>query len=106
MNFLREMKRHGFMKALNEINKFNEMIENSPTRKEDSLDPSQGDSLKDVSTQEECKKGGEDSEVSFVFPFQRRARSLSPPKPSLVNSTGKNSLTSLNTIKHNNSGTF
>ena len=95
MNFLKEMKRHGFMKALNEINKFNEMIEYSPSRKEDSLDPSRSDSLKDVSTQEERKRGADDSEASFVFPFQRRARSFSPPKPSLVNSNGKNSLTCL-----------
>ena len=104
MNFLKEMKRHGIMKALNDISKFNEFFENSPTRKEDSLDP--GETIKsDLSVRHETKKDtlidpkkGDESELRFVFPFQRRARSLSPSKPSLINSIGNTSI--------NNSGTF
>ena len=55
MNFLKEMKRHGIMKALNDINKFNEFFENSPTRKEESIDTSE--TLKsDLSVRHDTKK--------------------------------------------------
>ena len=55
MNFLKEMKRHGIMKALNDINKFNEFFENSPTRKEESIDASE--TLKsDLSVRHDTKK--------------------------------------------------
>ena len=98
MNFLKEMKRHGIMKALNDINKFNEFFETSPTRKEESIDASE--TLKsDLSVRHDTKKETlidskqvEESELSFVFPFQRRARSLSPSKPSLINSIGNTSI--------------
>ena len=66
--FMKDMKRHGILWAVNEVNKFTEFFEiGSPPREPENKDL------------EETKEDVEFNE-SAVFPFQRWARSHSPPK--------------------------
>lgn len=95
INFVQDMKRHGITKDIESVRAMRLYLENSPVQ-------SENNSVADISIQnsphdllhkgptinivnqaprlnievEQDKK----AESSYVFPFQRRARSLSPPK--------------------------
>lgn len=115
-NFMKDMKKHGILKAFNDINKFTEFFQSSPTSgQEDLWDNSlsykhwssqvfeneyQSTSMRDIidsapdkntkstylleELQKEEEKTKNLKSFKWIFPFQRRARSHSPPKNSVI----------------------
>jgi hypothetical protein len=116
-NFMKDMKKHGILKAFNDINKFTEFFQNSPSSHQETIKGngtnckhfSSGnieydhqnssiqevaDAAKDKNTKstyilEEMEKEEKEENKTlksfkFIFPFQRRARSHSPPKNSVI----------------------
>ena len=117
--FIGEMKKHGIIEALNDINKFSEFFETAPNKVEDEgaqsqINPENIGSLNYVVQEDNKKlscsmietcdqnklmtqklddhKNGHQQDghnfknvPSFLFPFQRRARSNSPPSEEKIN---------------------
>jgi len=118
--FMKDMKKHGILKAFNDINKFTEFFQNSPSCHQESLEgngmsykhfsstnldsENQNSSMLDISNaannkntkssylldemEKEDKQTNEATKnlksIRWIFPFQRRARSHSPPKNSVI----------------------
>lgn len=79
------MAKHGLLKDLNNLNSFNDFCKQSPLKHQKSLDQryhSPNPSISIIpSTQFKLI-----SSKAYSFPFQRRARSASPPKDPEINS--------------------
>jgi len=121
-SFMKDMKKHGILKAFNDINKFTEFFQNSSSINQDSIEAnskshnhcSSGnlecenhDSsiqniaesaqskntkstyiLEEMKNEKKHKQNNGNQKVlksfKFMFPFQRRARSHSPPKNDVI----------------------
>lgn len=120
-NFIKDMKKHGILKAFNDINKFTEFFQNSPSINQETLEDnttsynnySTGNldydsksasmqNIVDTSNSKNTKSSyileemaneqveevqGPQKQLKsfkFIFPFQRRARSHSPPKNAVI----------------------
>lgn len=78
--FIKDMKKHGILRAFNDINKFSEYFEHSPSPTRDLVEIASPP----PPTQEQLRQmEGSQSADAGVFPFQRRARSHSPIKESI-----------------------
>ena len=112
--FMYDMKKHGILKAFNDINKFSEFFEQTPSENQSSVEANsmiqkhshsqildseypdnslrkevevkQEKNTKSTFILEEMQKEETKNIKSFkcIFPFQRRARSHSPPKNSVI----------------------
>lgn len=77
---MKDMKKHGILRAFNDINKFSEYFEHSPSPTRDLVEIASPP----PPTQEQLRQmEGSQSADAGVFPFQRRARSHSPIKESI-----------------------
>lgn len=114
--FIKDMKKHGILKAFNDINKFTEFFQNSPSANQEMpsaasivqkhsssgnleydyhsssmqniADAAQDKNTKSTYILEEMENEEKTTKTlksfKFIFPFQRRARSHSPPKNSVI----------------------
>lgn len=116
-NFMKDMKKHGILKAFNDINKFTEFFQSSPSWKQEVIEghginwkhfsswnleyDNEKSSIQEIANAandkntkstyilEEMEKEEKEpnktlKSFKFIFPFQRRARSHSPPKNSVI----------------------
>lgn len=117
-SFIKDMKKYGILKAFNDINKFTEFFQNSPSGNQELSEKSKENSKHCISGNLECEyhsssmqeiaESAQDKNTKstylleelqkeeasaqtknlkcfkFIFPFQRRARSHSPPKNSVI----------------------